>query len=168
MYEFLGKSDYIEHEDLIGLDLDWFALDEKGQIAHFATAGRGPVPKYMLKKNIYRLHQFFHKKAEKISEVLESRDWFKYENVNTKDKEIKSRYLSSFMEIASRDLYSFNCSGRHDAPKLYFRIVIPKTPLLVNDLPDDIKIIMENIALENVDFSNSIELLPNQIGEHVM
>ncbi len=30
--------------DLVGLEFDWFAMDEQGELALFATAGEGPIP----------------------------------------------------------------------------------------------------------------------------
>jgi hypothetical protein len=168
MFEFFGKSDYIESEDLEGLDLAWFALDKMGQIAHFKTAGRGPVPKNLLKKDIDRLLQFFYEEAEKISDVLESQDWFRHARIKPRDKEKKVRYLSSFLKMAQRGLYSYDGPYFWDAPCLYFRIVIPKRPLLVNDLPDEIKNIMKKIVIKDIDFANLIELLPDQIGDYIM
>lgn len=34
--------------ELRGLEFDWFAVDESGQVALFATAGCGPIPRQIL------------------------------------------------------------------------------------------------------------------------
>ena len=56
----------IYEEKLEGGEFDWFAQDNEGNIALFATAGAGNIPKPVIE---------CYKEHELISEILESPNW---------------------------------------------------------------------------------------------
>ncbi|WP_380181029.1 hypothetical protein [Kalamiella sp. sgz302252] len=118
-------------EEFLENDLDWFLSCGNGEIAHFATGGKGPVPE-KIRESVAKyeaIYDYFYS-LESLSDV-------KIIDKNLPEflgDEQRVRYLKSFIEISQRGLYSFDYRNGE-----YKLIAIPQHPLKYSDLPDNIK-----------------------------
>lgn len=93
----------IRTDEVFGMDWDWFASDIDGNTGHFTTAGMRPESMRRDKEGLDRLADYFQRHALVRGKPLltpgleKDRSAFK-KRVN----------CSSFLEMASRVLYSYN------------------------------------------------------------
>ncbi|SEK76447.1 hypothetical protein SAMN03159362_2273 [Pseudomonas sp. NFIX51] len=113
-------------------DLDWFASYQNGLLAHFATGGRGVVPA-MVRKSIseYEVnYDFFHSIiGDSGVEIIEGN----LPVFNSLAQ--REQYLSSFVEMAKKGIFSHDVSGDGG----YKLIARPKVCRRYCDLPVQIK-----------------------------
>lgn len=110
-------------------DLDWYAVDKSGCIAHFATGGRGFLPHSVKtsSENRIHLHSFFTELPEfcKNTHLASAKD----DNI--------------FGEMARRGLFSYDCLPRNLRPVGYFRLYTPTLPLKLQECPEIIQTIIK-------------------------
>jgi hypothetical protein len=128
-------------------DIDWFALDQEGFIGHFASGGFGGLPRSVAasKEDLEKVFSYF--KNQPLNATAASPSSKALASVATKDEKGKAKFFKSYLEMASRGLYSFNfvIIGKRPAP--YYLVARPAKPLHVNDLPDAIKTILRRTIL---------------------
>ena len=124
------------------LDLKWFSVDDSGEIAHFASGGRGFLPPSVKasKSNLDRLKTFFRKDLSPNGIGIVSANLLLHEHFESEAE--KTRYLEFFSQNATKGLYSFDCFIDATRPTGYFLVVTPSRPLKVDDLPHDIRQIL--------------------------
>lgn len=126
------------------LDLDWFAVDGAGEIAHFASAGR-PLPRSVSqsKENNTFVREFFRALAanRKTGEIDPGVTLF----VTFESVENKSKYGSDFMTMCTRGLYSYDTT-LPGADQLFFRVCSPQEPLKLDDLPIEVATIVRKTS----------------------
>jgi hypothetical protein len=138
-------------------DLDWFAVDRSGAVAHIATGGMGFLPDTVKEsfEDLNRLKNFFRSLADNrcqavVSDRLTSRlpPNIAIESVVT---------FSDFRSMASRGLYSFDCvlSGRR--PTGYFLVAFPTEPLKADALPTAIQTLLRRTACHR-SFSECVDI----------
>lgn len=133
-------------------DLDWFAVDSRGSIAHFASGGK-LLPKTVSqsKEDSEKLQLFFRSLSdERTSAETDSQ---LSEMVELTDDSSRNQYLTDFSSMSQRGLYSYDSplSGNRS---IYFRVASPKTPLTVDDLPDEISALLTRTRYEG-EFANT-------------
>jgi hypothetical protein len=145
-------------------DLDWYAVDEKGRIGHFATGGGILLP--------IRISE-----SKTILEKLNS--YFNQLPALQKDgfiicPEVKSRldnrmvpnffrYVESFAQMSAKGLYSYD-NPPHLRERQYLRVTLPKVALRLNDLPEDVKTILQGLKLTDIDYSSD-SVITKQIAD---
>jgi hypothetical protein len=157
----------ISEIDEATIDYDWFAVDDEELIGHFATGGCGVMPRSVTAsaEDLQTITNFFRKEATagtsaRLSPTLTAHATFK------SDFE-KEQYLESYLNIASRGLFSFNALLLTMRPVGYFRVAGPVAPLRLELLPTNIRAILEKTRLKGISFRESdvIQLEAIQMAE---
>lgn len=138
------------------LDIDWFAVDVKGNIIHFASGG-GDLPSSVCNhmEDNESVARFF-KTLQNNNDVIEINEdleglklW-----LNTAQKE---RYLRSYTEYALKGLFSFDKADFNNPfDKAYRLIVSPAKCLTIDKVPQPIANIIKRTA-----YSNDISKIKN-------
>ncbi|HFV9222057.1 hypothetical protein [Enterobacter roggenkampii] len=118
-------------DDFLEYDLDWFLSSQEGYLAHFATAGQGPIPE-RIKSSVEDYNFIFDYiySLEPLSEVyVIEGNLPAFSNDNQ-----RSCYLRSFVEMSSKGLFSYDYEQGG-----YKLISKPKTPLKYEKLPNEVK-----------------------------
>ncbi|WP_375752348.1 hypothetical protein [Enterobacter roggenkampii] len=118
-------------DDFLEYDLDWFLSSQEGYLAHFATAGQGPIP-VRIKSSVedFNFILDYIYSLEPLSEVyVIEGNLPAFSNENQ-----RSCYLRSFVEMSSKGFFSYDY-GQHG----YKLISKPKTPLKYEKLPNEVK-----------------------------
>ena len=118
-------------DDFLQYDLDWFLSSQEGCLAHFATAGQGPIPE-RIKSSVEDYNFIFDYiySLEPLSEVyVIEGNLPAFSNDNQ-----RSSYLRSFVEMSSKGLFSYDYEQGG-----YKLISKPKTPLKYEILPNEVK-----------------------------
>ena len=118
-------------DDFLECDLDWFWSSQEGYLAHFATAGQGPIPE-RIKSSVEDYNFIFDYiySLEPLSEVyVIEGNLPAFSNDNQ-----RSSYLRSFVEMSSKGLFSYDYEQGG-----YKLISKPKTPLKYEILPNEVK-----------------------------
>lgn len=63
-------------------------------------------------------------------------------------------YIKDYGRISSKGLYSYDSDDFSFKERPYFRITLPKKELLFEDLPQEIREILEKLRMSEIDFSN--------------
>ena len=124
-------------------DFDWYCVDKDGRIGHFASAGFKRIPPSVEEsaEDLRLLDEFF----KKLSTVPEGHQL---------DERLTSecrteRYLHSYIAMADRGLFSFDIESHLKAESCYFRVAIPKRPLLFAELPEGVQKVLGRTRLLN-------------------
>jgi hypothetical protein len=125
------------------LDLDWFGMDDNGDIGHFASGGRGFLPPSVKasRTNLDRITAYFRQEALANGIARESANLALHEEFKSEPQ--KTRYLADFERMAAKGLYSFDCVVGQSRPSNYFLVATPSCALKVNELPNDIRKIIK-------------------------
>lgn len=174
-------------------DLDWYAIDRDERIGQFLTAGHRLLPPSFgsNKEMTEQLSDYFESLPfDKTSFIICPN--FKKNDLMHKDTKIltvtgllididenmsnkliddwiaRSDELSHFgMRMASRGLYSYDSNTMaHKNFRPYYRFAIPKKELRLNDLPQAIKAILENLRMPEISFAEA-SLIPVEITDRL-
>jgi hypothetical protein len=142
------RIDEVEQEST---DFDWFAVDEQGHLAHFATAGFKHLPATVTlsAEDLAVVTDYFHNRAPIFSGHQVNPD-IGCDRSDWKGEAAEARYLSSFVEMAGRGLYSYDIETYVKPMTAYFCVAIPTRPLSIEDLPQEVRVIVRNTVLAGV------------------
>ena len=120
-------------------DIDWFSVDANGEIAHFATGGRGFLPLSVKASRLIvnRLATYFRETLPANGYGIESLNLNSHTQFTSEVQ--KRAYLADFSRMGAKGLYSFDCVVCSKRPSSYFMVIRPSHPLTVNELPTDIR-----------------------------
>jgi hypothetical protein len=121
--------------DALEGEFDWFAVDRDGHIAHFSTAGYGPVP-VVVKEHFgdhVKLKEHFLKSRGKGSADLLNHDG------NRED----------WLNMARHGIYSFDFK-HWEGP--YILIAKPSAPIKIQDFPEEIRVVIKRVRFNAVCF----------------
>ena len=128
-----------------GREFDWFAVDSAGYIAHFSTAGFGPVPIIIL-------------------ETFSTADLLPDEILRLSPQSGAVGHLpgdlTDWLSMAARGLHSFDWQ-HWDGP--YRRAATPETPRHIATLPEPVQTSIRFITFSNTHFENINEFRPEQL-----
>lgn len=124
-----------------GLDVEWIAVDCKGRVGVFTTAGTGPIPKACLTKTEV-LDQIWDT-IRTLPEVMD------YELVVTVPRP------DDFISFAKRGLFSFDWQEFQLKPQ-YEVQARPKTPLTVDAIawPQELRGLLIQVTSSVLDFDD--------------
>ncbi len=131
-------------DEQMALDLDWFAVDIDGHLAHVASAGT-PVAKSVAQSKAENefVREFF--RSLPATSTVPDADPEIANFVNIENDEQKSRYLSDFQSMGSRGLYSYD-TPLSESNQLLFRVYSPQAPLKLSDLPTKVAVILQRTS----------------------
>ncbi len=76
--------------------------------------------------------------------------------INTRgDMSQNSRYLKGFVAMADKGLYSYDIETYVTPGIAYFRVAIPQSPISLNNLPEDIRKVVQRTKLHGISFVES-------------
>lgn len=122
----------------VGLDVDWFAVDPTGKIAHFASGG-GYVPKYVEDDAKYDIVFDYFTSLLKINDVPE---------FNPNLSEYMKRSYPVFNEMAERGLFSFDKLTHTMVGPEYFLYAYPKVCLHIDEIPPEVAAILREAPID--------------------
>lgn len=136
----------ISKDEQVCRDFDWFCLDEAGHIGHFASAGFKLLPNSVGRsaEDLEIVTRYFEK------ELTEEGDYVLDENLVEQVPDFESIYLKSFIEIAAKGLFSYDIASHLSPGISYFRVALPRKPLRVEQLPNQIREIVERTVLKGI------------------
>jgi hypothetical protein len=143
----------INTEEMFSTDWDWFAVDQEGRLAHFASGGYRNLPKTVRssKEDLDLLLEYFSGLEVRVRPLVE-------QHFNEKVAPDGAQLdWSSFIEMAGRGLYSYDTEMTPGATGNYLLVVRPPMPLTLGQLPPDIQSILRRTTLA-VDFSRSFRI----------
>src|SRR5262249_5104444 len=90
-------------------DFDWFSVDDNGEIAHFASGGRGFLPPSVKvsKSNLNRLAAFFRESLSANGIAIEAAGLSSHLHFESEAQ--RSTYLANYLRMGAKGLYSFDC-----------------------------------------------------------
>lgn len=132
-----------EQEDL---DLDWFCVDEAGDLGHFTTAGFKRLPASVARsaEDLKVVTEYFRNAAAIDGHGID--DGLADEIPDPANR--GERYLRSFVAAADRGLFSFDIASYLKPGICYFRVAIPSKSLRFDELPDNIRDIVGRTVLK--------------------
>lgn len=127
----------IPYDEETTRDWDWFAVDEDGNIAHFATAGfrRLPVSVRSDWERAEELIRYFES-LPAYSEYVVCPEFWSSEKA-PKTEVDGERYFRYFVKMARAGLFSYDTVLR--VPGDYFAVTAPTNPLKLGMLPAPIQ-----------------------------
>ena len=145
-------------------DLDWYAIDRNESIGQFSTAGHRLLPpsfasnKEMTEKlsNYFESLTFGDKNFLICPDLKKNACAFKdMTNISFEAAmQINDTSKHFAKRMASRGLFSYDSNTMWSPDdRTYFRFAIPKQELKLDELPQDIKIILERFRLVKVSFA---------------
>lgn len=147
------------------IDIDWFCVDQKGKIIHFASGG-GELPKCVSKDKFatFRLAEFFRLFAIKTSNVKLNDKLSNFVGTEMNVQQLE-RYSADFIGMAKKGIYSFDKSNPGNFEnKKYHLVAFPNEKYLtIDDLPQEIKATLSENILD-VDIEHCIEVTIEMFG----
>jgi hypothetical protein len=142
------RIDEIEQD---GTDFDWFAVDEEGSVAHFATVGfkRLPATISCSAEDLTVVTDYFLNRAPVVSEHQINQDIGRNRD-DWKGEAAEGRYLKSFVEMADRGLYSYDIETYVNPATAYFCVAVPTRPVSIEHLPENVRIILKRTVLKGL------------------
>ncbi len=131
------------------LDVDWFAIDRYGNVAHFASAG-GRLPESICesREDNETLITFFRSLPVTNSDLFLNDRIIKEKGLLTKEAE--ERYLKDFIFMSQRGLYSFDKKALGQFLDTDFQLIAkPLNPLNFNSLPVNVQNLVSKTKIEN-------------------
>jgi hypothetical protein len=145
------------------LDLDWFALDSTGAIGHFASGGSGAVPSNpnLSLSDLELLTRYFLQREPITTAIANPQVTSRV--LLLPDDGALGRYLSCYLAMASRGLYSFDEDGRGYRPRGYFLVAIPVEPLNIASVDLSVAHLLMPYRLNDVVFSAWNDISAEQV-----
>ncbi len=143
----------IEQENL---DIDWFFLNNKN--IYFVASGGGKLPHSVSEsdEDNKKLINFFRNLSDLSDVEINDELNKKFENDSMKEK-----YLSDFIFMSKKGLYSFDKTILNNfLDQNYHLVAKPLNPLLVDQLPEDIKKILNKTEYRG-NINNNINIERN-------
>jgi len=128
------------------LDVEWYGVDQRGQIAVFCSGGAGDLPEFVCEdaERTDQLAEYFGG----ISAVSECR--------LLHEKGEQARQVAQ--EFSEKGLFYFDADDQSD-PRManlqpfYTKVSVPLRPLAFDELPEQVKALLRYNLLEVNDFS---------------
>ena len=129
------------------MDIEWYGIDRKGNIAVFLSAGEGNIPEFVCenKERAEALNAYFEASETICGAVL--------------CRELTGGAKGLAEELAGKGLYYFDSdnglrSGVCNGQRNYTKRAQPEKPLKYAELPMDIRELLKKNGLDIDDFSN--------------
>ena len=145
MKTIFSETDYKNQFNLFsGWDVDWFATDSVGQLAHFTSAGHAPIPSSIVRDDLAKTHQTVLQLPSDFSPEVEI-----ISDVEDED------YRKMLREMAGRGFFCFDAAEPNS--RIYKCVARPARPLTLSQLPASVQEVLSRTRLE-CRFNESREL----------
>lgn len=118
-------------------DITWFGVDANNHVIAIASGGMGNIPEFVCrsKEETKELYDFFYDTLAKTTagHALVA-------GCNP--------LISEFVELSSKGLYCFDVETQDSEGEIYMKISYPDTPIIFDDLPDNVKAIMQDHIID--------------------
>ena len=133
----------ISLEKQLASDFDWFCVDDRGEVGHFAHAGFKKLPQSVAASREDRefVTRFFNEELNRHRGHTVDPDL--RNNVDNQGE----RYLHSFVAMADKGLYSFDIASYLKPKICYFRVALPVQPIVLAELPEKVQEIVNRTKL---------------------
>ena len=130
--------------NILGTEFDWFAVDSDGHVGHFSSAGFGQVPKVA------------EANAELHDRVLELLQKAPASGKSSFERGV-GKGCEDWLKIAQHGIFSFD--WKHwNGP--YARIATPASPVLLDQLPEEVRSTASRIRFEKICFRKAKAVRP--------
>jgi hypothetical protein len=134
-------------------DFGWYAVDQKGQIALFTSAGFGAIPMIVFRsKSDFRICSTF------LESLAIRCDYTIYD---------KSGDRSDWIQAFQQGLFGYDwdssLTGQYLPGEPYRLITAPADPLLLEELPSNIQVSLSSIRFTRIAFDQTREIRPESI-----
>ena len=139
-----------------GLDLDWFALDDQGHVAHFTTGGCGALPRTAAasRTDLETVRDYVRSLPEIGASIL-NRERLTGIRLHPFDKAEPRAAVRAWGDSAARGLYAYDyLEDRRRRPRPYWIVARPEVPLVADELPPHIRDIVARTTLRGVAFAH--------------
>ena len=146
----------IRPDDEPTLDLDWFALDAQGAVAHFTTGGCGGLPRSVAasREDVDRLRDFFLALPETGAAILNPNRASSLPLFRPRAPDPAAQ-LRPWTATAARGLYAYDfVEDRRRRPRPYAQVARPELPLHADELPAEIRAVLQRTVLGDVVFAS--------------
>lgn len=137
-------------------DLDWFAVDGEGRLAHFTSLGR-PLPESIAVswEDLRQVQRYFRTAPvlggePRVDPGLEERGVFATQGP-------RERALRDFRSMGARGLYAYDLEPRGRGWG-YRRVILPEVPLLLEELPGPVRAIVGRTVFASASFARDARL----------
>jgi len=140
-------------------DWDWFAVDQTGSVGHFTSAGLRALPR-SVKSNVdavVKLVQYFFNDLSPSSNFLVAKI-VETHVPRPNNSESRRRFLASFVEMASKGIFSYNSDMVRGQDSGYYLVAKPLTKLKTDSLGGDIRALLERTKAP-ISFADSERIL---------
>ena len=147
-------------EDQFSIDIDWFFIDQQGNVGHVASGG-GQFPVSISKsKEMCELLQSFFERYDLVSLNKFSINSELKKIVGFNNSYEETKYLKDFILMAQKGLYSFDKTILGNfIDDNYHLVAKPLNPLNIKMLPDDISIILRRTVIDSdLSILNSLKI----------
>ena len=123
--------------DLQCEDITWFGIDTNKHVIAFASGGIGNIPEFVCrsKEETETLYDYFY-------DIL---------SITTAGHTLgtdSNPLVSEFVDLSSKGLYCFDVEMENPEGESYSKITYPDVPIALDDLPDNIKKILQNHIID--------------------
>lgn len=143
----------ITETELCTLDIEWYGVDRRGNIAVFCSAGAANVPEFVCEsmERVDMLIDFF----DKLPRKSECGILFVPPKKNPLPKQIAEEYAGKGLFYFDSDDMTGKSKNTASLREYYTKNAYPLSPLKLEELPRDIAAILENQRLDVEDFSRA-------------
>lgn len=130
-----------------GAEFDWFAVDGRGHVGQFSTAGYGPVPAAVLARltEVQDLNQLILRLAV----------------IGDATGHLPGQ-IEDWLEMANRGLFAYD--WKHwDGP--YRRAATPSRPIMIAELPTELREFIGVVTWPDVCFADALAIRPQELCE---
>lgn len=129
-----------------GLDVLWFAVDKLGRVAHFTSAGNGPVP-----VNIKAADDITERLLNEVSKLPTTRSPQVVLDPSLKEFHFPwsagARFKQYVREVTAMVQRGIFCSDAPQNPE-YQRIALPENPLVITELEPALAALLSSVRLD--------------------
>lgn len=143
----------ITEDELCTLDIEWYGIDSRGNIAVFCSGGAANVPRFVCEsmKRAGLLIDFFNS----LPKTSECGVLFEPSKKNPLPRQVAEGFAGKGLFYYDSDDMTGKAKNTAVLQKYYTQNAYPLSPLTLNVLPRDIREILEKQRLDVEDFSRA-------------
>lgn len=140
----------ITETELCTLDIEWYGVDRRGNIAVFCSGGTANVPEFVCEsmERVDLLIEFF----DAMPKISECEILFKPSKKNPLPRQVAEGYAGKGLFYYDSDDMTGKSKNTAIFQKYYTKNAYPLSPLRLDELPRDIRELLENQRLDVEDF----------------
>lgn len=138
-------------EDIQGYEYDWLACDINGHVALLSTGGNGYAPRAFI-----NAIDVYDKAIEHMLNLSETTTCDIY-------PKIAEGCVNTWKEASKRGVYGYDTNYEDEG---YSLVSKPKKPIVVDQLPFEIAVVIKQVCLGSVSFQDKLKISKAEITEN--